>query len=309
VTAAETANFLVTAGDGKVLEMYRAGKLEVPINVVRRNGFAGNLQLTSAMPLHNIQIAALSLAGNAPTGKLNVTLPANVPPGTYTLSLVAQTQMQYARNADLAKAAEAEKQRVDKLVTDLTAEVKKLTDELAKVNAAKSTDQAKAAAKKAADDATAKLNAAKAFQQTVTQQATNLTNAARPQNINMFVTSTAFTIKVAEAPIAFAAPQPAVAIKQGAKAEVAVTLNRLYGYAEPIAVELVPPGGVSGVSAAALNIPVGQNQGKLAIQVAANATAGAHKFTIRATARPGGQALPITQDLPLTVEAVQPKKQ
>jgi hypothetical protein len=310
VTAAETANFQVNVGDGKVLEMYRAGKLEIPVKAVRRNGFAGNLQINPMPPpLHNIQLAALTLAGNAADGKLNVTIPANVPPGTYTFSLLAQTQMQYARNADLAKAAEAEKQRVDKLVTDLAAEAKRLTDELAKVNAAKSTDQAKAAAKKAADDATAKLNAAKAFQQAVTQQATNLANAARPQNINMFATTTSFTIKVAEAPITFAAPQPALAVKQAAAVEATVTLNRLYGYAEQITLELVPPGGVSGVSAAAVNIPNGQAQGKLMIQAAANATPGAHTFQVRATARPGGQALPIGQNLTLTVEAVQAKKQ
>ncbi len=202
-----------------------------------------------------------------------------------------------------------EKQRVDKLVTDLTAEANRLTAELAKVNASKATDQAKAAAKKAADDAMAKLTAAKAFQQTVTQQATNLANAARPQNINLFVTSSTFTIKVAEAPIAFAAAGPKAAVKQGANVEVPLTLNRLFGYAEQITLELVAPGGVSGLNAAAVNIPNGQTQGKLVIQAAANATPGAHTFTIRATARPGGQALPITQNLALTVEAVQPKKQ
>ncbi len=309
VTATETASFQVNVGDGKVLETYRAGKLEIPIKAVRRNNFTGNLQLNAAVPpLHNIQIAALALAGNAADGKLSVNIPANVPPGTYTFSLVAQTQVQYARNADLAKAAETEKQRVDKLVTDLTAESNRLTAEVTKVNASKATNEAKAAAQKAADDATAKLTAAKAFQQTATQQATNLANAAKPQAVNVLATSTAFTIKVAEAPIAFAAAQPNAAIKQGAKLEVPVTVNRLFGYAEPIAVELVPPGNVSGISAAALNIPNGQGQGKLVLQAAANATPGAHTFTVRATARPGGQPLPITQNLVLTVEAVQPAK-
>jgi len=308
VTAAETAPVHVAVGDGKVLETYRAGKLEVPVKATRRNGFAGGLQLLPASTVHNIQIQPINLAGNAADGKLAINIPPNVPPGSYSFTLQAITQVPYTRNADLAKAAEAEKQRVEKLVNDLTAEAKRLSDELAKVNAAKATDQAKAAAKKAADDAAAKLAAAKAFQQTVNQQATNLANAARQQNINVAVPSTTFTIKVAEAPIAFAAPQPAATIKQGANLEVPVTVNRLFGYAEPITVELVPPGGVSGVSAAAVTIPAGQTQSKLMIQAAAGATAGAHAFVVRATARPGGQALPINQNLPLTVEAAPPPK-
>jgi hypothetical protein len=308
VTAAETAPFQVSAADGKVLETYRAGKLEVPVKAVRRDKFAGNLQLTPMGTVHNIQIPAAAINGSATDGKLTINVPANVPAGTYSFSLAAQTQVNYARNADLAKTAEAEKTRVDKVVNDLTADVKRLTDELTKINASKATNEAKAAAQKAVTDATNKLNAAKAFQQTVNQQAANLANAAKPQNMNVFLPATTFSIKVAESPLAFAAPQPAATIKQGAKLEVAVTLNRLFGYAEPITLELVPPANAANISAAPVTIPAGQAQGKLMIQAAANATAGAHTFVVRATARPGGQALPINQNLALTVEAVQPAK-
>src|SRR5207302_8488229 len=184
-----------------------------------------------------------------------INVPVNVPPGTYTFSLAAQTQINYARNADLAKAAEMEKTRVEKVVTDLTADVKRLTDEQTKINAAKATNEAKAAAQKAVTDATNKLNAAKAFQQTVNQQAVNLANAAKPQNMNVFLPATTFTIKVAESPVAFAAPQPAATIKQGAKLEIPVTLNRLFAYAEAITLELAPPANVAGVSAAPVTIP------------------------------------------------------
>jgi hypothetical protein len=57
-----------------------------------------------------------------------------------------------------------------------------------------------------------------------------------------------------------------------------------------------------------LQIAAGQNQGKLVIEAAANATPGNHTLTIRATPRLNGQALPITQTIPVTIQAVEPPK-
>jgi hypothetical protein len=310
VTSKETADLQVNVGDGKMLEMSRAGKLEVPVKAVRRGGFAGNVNLNAVNLAQNIQIPNVALNGNATDAKLAVNLPVNVPPGIYTFHLLGQTQFNYKRNEDLAKAAEEEKKRADKLVADLTVEAKKAADAAAKVNAdAKAAADAKASAQKASADADAKLKAAQTFQQQTTQRATELKTAANPKQTNVFVPSTTFTIKVTDAPITFPANPPAAQLKQGGKLEVPVTVNRLYAYNDPIQVELVLPGGLAGVKAGAVPIAAGQTAGKLVIEAAANATPGNHSLTIRATAQLNGQALPINQTLPLTIQQVeQPKK-
>ena len=303
VTSKETADFLVSIGDGKLQEMSRAGTIVLPIKVTQRNGFKGNIQLTIRDLVNGIKIGNVNL-GNKTTGKVTVTLPVKTAVGTYTFHMVAQSQVNYSRNKELVAGAKKEKERIDKLVVQLTAESKK-----AAAAAKSASKDAKAAAQKAAQEAASKLKAAQAYQKQAAARVTSLTNAAKPKKTNVFVPTTAFTIKVTASPITFTADQKPAKLKQGAKLEIPVTITRLYKYADAVQLEFLPPGGVSGLKLVKATIAKGQTQGKLTLEAAANATPGTHSLTVRATARLNNQNLQITQILSLTIEAVKkPKK-
>ena len=92
-------------------------------------------------------------------------------------------------------------------------------------------------------------------------------------------------------------------VEQGAKVEYSVSITRLYGYADPVEVNLVLPGGVAGLSAAKVVIPKDQTQAKLVIDAAATATPGDHTLTLQAVLKLNNQDIKVDQLVKLKVSA------
>jgi hypothetical protein len=139
VSGTETAPFFIDAGQNLVVEMCKAGKVQVPIKLVRRGDFKGAVALARSSMPPNAQPTNLSLDPNTATGNLEIKLPANVPVGTFTFSVLGTTQVSYSRDPEAVKAATDRKAAVDKIVTDLD-------------GAAKAAVAAKAVAEKKAAD-------------------------------------------------------------------------------------------------------------------------------------------------------------
>jgi hypothetical protein len=355
--------FVATIGEGKPLEMSRAGKLEIPVKMVRRNNFKGNVQFNVIGQPQNLQVQNFALNGDQVDGKLVINIPTNVPLGTFTFYMQGVTQVPYARNADLAAAAEEAKKEIEKIAADMAAAAKKAADDAkaagdAKVAAdkaaaeaaaaaqkaaealkqakakadaeqgnqaaqdakaaaekaaaeadkaaadaaakAKEAAEAKAAADKAAAEADARSKAAEQEKQARTKTATDLANAAKPNNINVFAPSTTITLKITAAPISVA-PLAAATLKQGGKIEVPVDITRLYGHNEQVTLELQTPG-VQGLKVTNAPIPAGQAQAKITLEAAANASVGTFRLPLRLTVPFNGQNIQVTQELPLTIE-------
>jgi hypothetical protein len=87
-----------------------------------------------------------------------------------------------------------------------------------------------------------------------------------------------------------------------------VTVERKYGFDDQVEIRLEAPNGVGGVNVEKVNIPKGQNEGKLQVTLAANATAGAHQFTLKGRANFNGVQLDSVASIPLTIEAVEQQK-
>jgi hypothetical protein len=62
------------------------------------------------------------------------------------------------------------------------------------------------------------------------------------------------------------------------------------------------PNELNDIRAAIVTIPREKSEGKLAVTLGDAATPGAHRLTVNAIARLGGQELPNTQEIVLTVE-------
>lgn len=184
----------------------------------------------------------------------------------------------------------------------LTASQKAL--EVAAANA-KAAAEAKTAADKVAEQAAAKAKLAADLKVAADQRAAALENAAKPQNLNYWTPSTSIQIKITPAPITVTPPPESLPVKQGAMVELPVSINRLYGYADAINVTVMLPNGVGGLQIPAASIANGQNQGKLAITAAADATVGSHRATLRSSLRLNNQDLVVDQPFNIVVEKVE----
>jgi hypothetical protein len=174
---------------------------------------------------------------------------------------------------------------------------------------AKAATDAKAAADKAAAEAGDKLKAAQAASMNADKKAKDLAKAAEAKNTQVFDPSTSVTVTIAEAPVNVSAAPPGGNLKQGDKVEVTVKLEKLFGYDDVVEIEINPPNGVQGLKAAKLTLAKGQNEGKLVVEAANNATPGEHAIGVRATAKFNGQNLQTQNPVKINVEKVeQPKK-
>lgn len=157
VSGVESAPFFVDTG-AAVLEMCKAGKVEVPIKVIRRGDFKGDVVLAPTTLPPSVKQTTVTVAGAAAEGKLEVNLPGNVPVGTYTFSVLGTSQVNYSRNPEAVKEATDRKAAVDKAVTELAAAAKAATE--AKAAAEKKAADSAAAMQKAVELATAADKAA-----------------------------------------------------------------------------------------------------------------------------------------------------
>jgi hypothetical protein len=390
----DTAPFLVELGEDKTWEMSRAGKIEIPIKVVRRGDMKQPVVLTPIALPANVKGAPVTIAPEAAEGKLTLELADKAAPGVYGFRLQVQASVPYRRDPQSADAAAAAKQEIEKIATELTATsqiaeqaraaaeklavdtaaaAKQATDlaqseaqkasaagEAAKVAAAKATQAreaadkdsankplvdakdaaekaageaqtqsvaataAQAAADKAAAEATAKMQAAAADKAArdkaaaelaakakaaadakgaADKRAADLAKAAEAKNVNVFESSTSTLLKITSAPLTLAVVAPAAALAPGAQVEIPATLTRLYGFADPLEVELIVPEAAKGLSAAKLALPADQSEGKFVLAAAADAALGKHALVARTKFKFGGVDFQVDQPVPIEVAA------
>jgi hypothetical protein len=210
-----------------------------------------------------------------------------------------------AANQGLADAkAAADKALAESTAKAKTASEAKAAAEKAAADAAakaKTAEEAKAAATTAATEAAAKLKMGTDAQAAAAKRMTDAANAAKSNNVNAMEPTMPITISIAPAPITLGALQ-AAKVKQGEKVEVAVPINRLFGYADTVDVEVTGQA-VPNVKIAKITVPKDQSEAKLVIEAAANAPAGNHTITLRGTAKLNGQNLTADQPLTITIEA------
>ncbi|MBI2947359.1 MAG: hypothetical protein HYY23_06915, partial [Verrucomicrobia bacterium] len=156
VSDKEAAPISISAVENKLWETSLAGKLQIPIKVLRRGDFSDAVKLKPAGippvdPMKEIDV-------NSKTNETMLTLDLTqlkIPVGTHTIHLQAQTKGKYRKLApDEIKAADAALKAAD----DAAKQADKETADLAA--AAKKSAEALAAAKKAAEEAEAQVRTA-----------------------------------------------------------------------------------------------------------------------------------------------------
>jgi hypothetical protein len=148
VSGVETAPISVEASENKLWETSEAGKLTIPLKLIRRADFNANLKLKAAGISALDKLKEIEVDGKATNATVELDLTQyKIPPGTHSFYLQTQTPGKYRNNPEAAKAAEEALKQAEKLVADLTAAIK-------------TAPEAKQVAIKTATDSAAKSKAA-----------------------------------------------------------------------------------------------------------------------------------------------------
>jgi len=155
-------------------------------------------------------------------------------------------------------------------------------------------------AQKKNDDLAAKKKAADTAKAAAAANTKKLTDTGKPKDITATFFSTPITVKVTAAPIDLK-PVAASQVKQGAKVEFTVNLDRKYGFADPVTIGVALPKGTAGLSISKLTIAKDQKTGKFTITATDKATVGDLALNIEATMKLQNQTIKVTQSLKLKV--------
>ena len=215
----------------------------------------------------------------------------------------SQNQDLATASQNAAKASEEAATRAKTASDALAVAVKTLEDATA---AMKKTAEDKAAAEKVAVDAAAALKAATDYKAVVDKKVADTAAASAAKDVAVVFPVATVPFEIVAMPTVPTITPPPAALKQGDKGEITVSVNRLYAFADPINLEVVTPGGVAGVAITNMQIPAGQNEIKLPVTIAADATPGTHTFTLRINLTLNGQGLTSEHPFQLTVEKTNP---
>ena len=206
--------------------------------------------------------------------------------------------------ADKLKAAQdaASKDPENQGLKDGVAAAQKAVEEANAMNQA--AQEAKAAAEKASAEADAKLKTIQDFKKATDKRVADL-KKAKPPELTVSVISNPIQVRIVSSPLKLTAAAPGGALKQNAKIELPVTIERLYGFAEQVEVTLVPPKGVAGLTVNKVTLPKDQTQGKFEIAANDKVAPGDHTVTLKATAKFNNVNVETTQTVVLKVAAAQ----
>lgn len=264
---------------------------------------------TAAEKLAATNAAALTAATNALT--VAQTAVTNADAALKTATDAATAAKAAAANATTDQALAAAATAAEKVAADATVAQKTAADALVVAQktmtdadaASKAAEAAKVAATEAATAAAAVLTQATAEKAVIDKAVVDLTAAAQPKDIDIFVQSPPLAIKVAAAPVNLKlAAATAGPVKQGEMVELPVSIERLYGFADVTQVVLTVPQNFKGLSGT-VDLAAGVADGKLAIVAAKDAPVGKHTLQVTAKMSFNGQAVETSLPIEVTVEA------
>jgi len=284
VTNAEKKPLTIALGDDQVYETALGGKFEIPVKVTRHGSYKGALKLTAVDVVAEMKPGDVNIAANATDGKLAMSLTNNkLKEGVYTFYVRADVKVKHPGNPESLKRVQEEQKRLDAVVKKFTEEAKQKKDD----------EQVKLMLKKA-QDAKKKIDA----------DVKTITNTSKAKDINYWALSTPVRIRVARSPLVEPA-NVSGAVKAGEKVEVAVKIERRYGYED--AVEVTLDKSIANVTAAKLTIPKGQTEGKLIVTATDKATVGTHDAKLQLQTKWNNITTTIPAELKLTITAAAAK--
>ncbi len=299
VNATERSPIVIEAGEGKPLETHAAGKIVIPIKIIRDDEFpeALKLKVIGHAAFDKMKEVDVAVKGTNATIELDMAT-TKLASGTYTFTLQTQVKGKYRRvPLSEVQAVEAKAKDAEKAATDAAAAVKVASEQVTKA----ADPGAKAAAEKTAAEAKTKSQTAEAKKTEMTARAKEMAQKSQPKDVIDTFYSDLVTVRIVPAPFTLA-PIAAAQLEQGAKIEIPINLTRLFGYADPVEINLSTTT-VKGLTAAKITVAKDQSQAKLVIETTAATAPGEHALKLEASVKINTITLTVEQPLTLKVAA------
>lgn len=262
---------LVRIGDDKVYETSLGANVEMPIHVIRRGDFKDAVKLVAVGLTQQMKPKDVTLDGDKAEAKFELALnQQNIRPGSYTFYMKGETKRKYTRNPEAVAAAEAEQKRLAEMLKAINDEIKSATE---------AKDET---ALKAAQD---KLKQATECKTQCDKRLDDAKKANQTKDVPLALISTPVRLRINASPLKLSASALSAPLQPGAKQELPISLERLYGFADQVELTLEPPAAAQGLTAQKLTLKKEDSQGKLELVAADNATPGTYACTLRAKAR------------------------
>ncbi len=279
---------LVRIGDDKVYETSLGANIEMPIHMTRRGDFKDAVKLVAVGLTQQMKPKDVTLDGDKSEAKFELALnQQNIRPGSYTFYMKGETKRKYTRNPEAVAAAEAEQKRLAEMVKAINDEIKSATE---------AKDEA---ALKAAQE---KLKQATECKTQCDKRLDDAKKANQTKDVPLALISTPVRLRIKASPLKLSAGSLAAPLQPGAKQELVVNLERMYGFADQVELTLEPPAAAQGLTAQKLTLKKEDSQGKLELAAADNSTPGTYACTLRAKARFNNVQVESTATIPITIK-------
>jgi hypothetical protein len=204
--------------------------------------------------------------------------------------------------AQAAKAAAEAETRAKDAAKTLEMAEKMLTEAQQQLQTA---ETKRAEAEQLLQKTTQLFNQAQQLRQQADQRAQQLQNASRPQAVNFWTPSTPITIRIAESPVALAGLPDSLSVKQGEKLEQTVKVTRSFGFQGPVNLNWQFSGSINGVQLPNIQVPNGQEEGKLTIAASDNAAQGQYNLRLQIQVNFNGQNVVTEKQVTLSINPKQ----
>ncbi|MBT4693847.1 MAG: hypothetical protein HOB73_10930 [Planctomycetaceae bacterium] len=293
----EDGAVVVSVGDGNVLETSRGGKLEVSVKVARGAGFEGDLKLVGTNVAAEVKPTDLTFKADSNEQKLVIDLKnAKAKAGLYTYYLRGDGKVKRTRNGDAIIRAEAKVAHVVKMLAaaDAALVTAMETNKTAQGDEAKATaaTELKTAIETQKRTAAAKTAADKAL------EAVKKADAAKDYTVA--VVSTPIRVNVVDSPFIIA--EVSSQITAGGEMEIKFSIERKYGFVDPVDLTFTIPGALKGVAVAKAKIAKDATEVMAKLTATDVAVTGKHIIEVAGSAK--FNAVPVTAKTKLNLEVV-----
>jgi hypothetical protein len=301
----EKAPLVIVAAENKIWETALGGKIDVPFKL------SANAEIKDKITVRTIDFPGM---GKKPPqaqidkGKVEGTLTISFlnnrddnkfKPGIHRFMLQASTKLGYRRDVEGANRAEEVKKKaiaeaeVSRKAIDPAKSLREAAkQELDKARAGNAeTEEEKA---KRVAQAEVKLKEAETQLETLEEEAKKAetarknaenrakqaTERSKPKDLQFTGYSMPLTVKIEETPVRILNVQVPPELRTGSKGEITVNVERRYGFAETIKLQLKFADGIKGIAAPEVTIAKDQKQAKIVIEAKADAPSGNLKFEV-----------------------------
>jgi hypothetical protein len=323
VSGTEQAPVVLSPAEDKVYATSLAGKLEIPLQLTRRDNLKDNATI-QPIGLPGLKKPINSqIDNNAKETKLVLDFAKKdgneFKPGEYTIFAQATGVLHYRANLEAELRAEAAKNECDAVVAKIDSEHKAageqcdtLNDELAKIGedtlTADTAEKQKAEKQQALEKtAITRDEKAKALEAAKKLQAESVTiwnqakERAKPRERRFHSLSQPIRIRIASAPVRL--PElPQQSVKPEAQVELPLQVERLFGFNEAIEITAATTDAAKGLSLQPVSIAKDSSEAKLIISAGKDTTPGDKELRVDAKLKLNGEELMVSRTLKIRVD-------